>query len=148
MKKLLVANRGEIAIRIARASNDLGLKTIGIYSEDDHDSLHVSKMAESYQLKGEGAKAYLDSKDIISIALNNKVDLIHPGYGFLSENPNFAKQVEAAGLTFIGPQEKTLRLFGHKVRSKQLADENKVPTVKGTSGNISSYSRAAFLALS
>ena len=104
MKKLLVANRGEIAIRIARASNDLGLKTIGIYSEDDHDSLHVSKMVESYQLKGEGAKAYLDSKDIISIALNNKVDLIHPGYGFLSENPNFAKQVEAAGLTFIGPQ--------------------------------------------
>ena len=96
MKKLLIANRGEIAIRIARASKDLGLKTIGIYSEDDRDSLHVSKMDESYQLKGKGTKAYLDSKDIISIALNNRVDLIHPGYGFLSENPNFAKQIQAA----------------------------------------------------
>jgi len=137
MKKLLIANRGEIAIRIARASKDLGLKTIGIYSEDDRDSLHVSKMDESYQLKGKGTKAYLDSKDIISIALNNRVDLIHPGYGFLSENPNFAKQIQAAGLTFIGPLEKTLRLFGDKVQSKKLADKKKIPTVNGTEGNIS-----------
>ena len=104
MKKILIANRGEIAIRIAKSSKDLGLKVVGIYSEDDIDSLHISKMDESFQLKGKGAQAYLDIKDIVSIAINNQIDLVHPGYGFLSENPNFAKQVRAAGITFIGPE--------------------------------------------
>ena len=137
MKKILVANRGEIAIRIAKSAKDLGLKVVGIYSEDDIDSLHISKMDESYQLKGKGAQAYLDIKDIVSIAKENQVDLIHPGYGFLSENPNFAKQVRVAGITFIGPEETTLRLFGDKVRSKKLAEDNKIPIIRGTSGKIS-----------
>ena len=136
MKKILIANRGEIAIRIAKSAKDLGLKTVGIFSEDDADSLHISRMDESFQLKEKGVQAYLDIKDIVSIAKENQIDLIHPGYGFLSENPNFAKAVRLAGITYIGPDEKTLRLFGDKVRSKKLAEENQVPTIKGTSGKI------------
>ena len=136
MKKILIANRGEIAIRIAKSSKDLGLKTVGVFSEDDADSLHISRMDESFQLKEKGVQAYLDIKDIVSIAKENQIDLIHPGYGFLSENPNFAKAVRLAGITYVGPDEKTLSLFGDKVRSKKLAEENQVPTIKGTSGKI------------
>ena len=136
MKKILIANRGEIAIRIAKSSKDLGLKTVGVFSEDDADSLHISRMDESFQLKEKGVQAYLDIKDIVSIAKENQIDLIHPGYGFLSENPNFAKAVRLAGITYVGPDEKTLRLFGDKVRSKKLAEENQIPTIKGTSGKI------------
>ena len=136
MKKILIANRGEIAIRIAKSSKDLGLKTVGVFSEDDADSLHISRMDESFQLKEKGVQAYLDIKDIVSIAKENQIDLIHPGYGFLSENPNFAKAVRLAGITYVGPDEKTLRLFGDKVLSKKLAEENQVPTIKGTSGKI------------
>ena len=136
MKKILIANRGEIAIRIAKSAKDLGLKTVGVFSEDDADSLHVSRMDESFQLKEKGVQAYLDIKDIVSIAKENQINLIHPGYGFLSENPNFAKAVRLAGITYVGPDEKTLRLFGDKVRSKKLAEENQIPTVKGTSGKI------------
>ena len=110
---------------------------VGIYSEDDIDSLHISKMDESFQLKGKGAQAYLDIKDIVSIAINNQIDLVHPGYGFLSENPNFAKQVRAAGITFIGPEEKTLRQFGDNVHSKKFAEYNKIPIIRQTSGRIS-----------
>ena len=136
MKKILIANRGEIAIRIAKSAKDLGLKTVGIFSEDDADSLHISRMDESFQLTEKGVQAYLDIKDIVSIAKENQIDLIHPGYGFLSENPNFAKAVRLAGTTYVGPDEKTLRLFGDKVLSKKLAEENQVPTIKGTSGKI------------
>ena len=136
MKKILIANRGEIAIRIAKSAKDLGLKTVGIFSEDDADSLHISRMDESFQLKEKGVQAYLDIKDIVSTAKENQIDLIHPGYGFLSENPNFAKAVRLAGITYVGPDEKTLRLFGDKVLSKKLAEENQVPTIKGTSGKI------------
>ncbi len=136
MKKILIANRGEIAIRIAKSSKDLGLKTVGVFSEDDADSLHISRMDENFQLKDKGVQAYLDIKDIVSIAKENQIDLIHPGYGFLSENPNFAKAVRLAGITYVGPDEKTLRLFGDKVRSKKLAEENQIPTIKGTSGKI------------
>ena len=137
MNKILIANRGEIAIRIAKSSKDLGLKTVGIYSEDDKDSLHVSKMDESFQLKGKGIQAYLDIKNIVSIAKANKVNLIHPGYGFLSENANFAKAILKEGITFVGPEEKTLRLFGDKIQAKKLAEENSIPTIRGTSGKVS-----------
>jgi len=96
MKKILIANRGEIAIRIARTCNDLGIKTVGIYSEDDSSSLHLSKMDESFVVDEKGANAYLNIKKIISIAKLSKVDAIHPGYGFLSENPAFASAAKRA----------------------------------------------------
>ena len=118
MKRLLIANRGEIAIRIARSAKDLGIKTIGIYSEDDVNSLHLSKMDDNYLLKGKGAAAYLDIKKIISVAKECKAEAIHPGYGFLSENPSLAIEAKKNRICFIGPAEKTLKLFGNKVKAK------------------------------
>ena len=117
MKKILIANRGEIAIRIARTCNDLGIKTIGVFSEDDLNSLHLSKMDESFMIDGKGASAYLNIKKIIEVAKREKVDGIHPGYGFLSENPAFAKAAKQAKLNFIGPSEKSLIIFGDKSKA-------------------------------
>jgi len=94
MKKVLIANRGEIAIRIARTCSDLGLKTVGIYSEDDANSLHLSKVDEAYKIEGKGVQAYLDVKAIITLAKETKADAIHPGYGFLSENAFFASSAK------------------------------------------------------
>ena len=96
MKKILIANRGEIAIRIARTCRDLGLKTVGIYSEDDVNSLHLSKVDEAHKIDDKGAKAYLNIKEIINIASDCNVDAIHPGYGFLSENASFASAAKRA----------------------------------------------------
>ena len=104
MKRILITNRGEIAIRIARSVKDLGMKAVGICSDDDLDSLHLSKMDEVHSLDSEGVSAYLDIKKIVAIARENKIDAIHPGYGFLSENPKFASAIKRAGLIFIGPE--------------------------------------------
>ena len=132
MKSLLIANRGEIAIRIARSAKDLGIKTIGVYSEDDFNSLHLSKMDENYLLEGKGTSAYLDIKNIISVAKECKAEAIHPGYGFLSENPGLARATKKNGICFIGPEEKTLKLFGNKIKAKELALKENVPVIKGT----------------
>ena len=113
MKKVLIANRGEIAIRIARTCSDLGIITVGIYSEDDANCLHLSKVDEAYPIQGKGAQAYLDIKQIISIAKESKADFIHPGYGFLSENSALAASAKRAKIKFIGPSEKTLKIFIH-----------------------------------
>ena len=137
MKKILIANRGEIAIRIARTCNDLGIKTIGIFSQDDLNSLHLSKMDESFLIDEKGAGAYLNIKKIIDIAKREKVDGIHPGYGFLSENPAFAKAAKQAKLKFIGPSEKSLIIFGDKSEAKLLATNLDIPVVKGTDGKTS-----------
>ena len=110
MKKVLIANRGEIAIRIARTCSDLGLKTVGIYSEDDSNSLHLSKVDEAFKIEGNGAQAYLNIKEIIAVAKKSKVDAIHPGYGFLSENSSFASAAKRAKIKFVGPSERTLKL--------------------------------------
>ena len=106
MKKLLVANRGEIAIRVFRAATELGIETVGIFAKEDEQSLHRFKADEAY-LVGEGKKpteAYLDMDDIIRIAKQSGADAIHPGYGFLSENIDFARKCQEAGLTFVGPR--------------------------------------------
>ena len=137
MKKILIANRGEIAIRIARTCNDLNIKAIGIYSEDDLNSLHLSKMDESFMVDEKGASAYLNIKKIIDIAKQEKVDGIHPGYGFLSENPAFAKAAKQAKIKFIGPSEKSLKIFGNKSEAKQLASKLNVPVIAGTEGKTS-----------
>ena len=100
MKKVLIANRGEIAIRIARTCSDLGIKTVGIYSEDDANCLHLSKVDEAHPIQGKGAQAYLDIKQIISIAKESKADFIHPGYGFLSENSALAASAKRAKIKF------------------------------------------------
>ena len=122
-QKLLVANRSEIAIRIFRAARELDIATVGIYSEEDRLTLHRFNTSESY-LVGRGKKpieAYLDVDSIIRVALDSGCDAVHPGYGFLSENPEFAEQCAAAGITFIGPSPTVMRRLGNKVEARAMA---------------------------
>jgi pyruvate carboxylase len=121
-KKLMVANRSEIAIRVFRAATELGLRTVAIYALEDRLSVHRFKADEAY-LVGEGkgpVGAYLDIPGIVTLAKEKGVDLIHPGYGFLSENAEFAKACEAAGITFVGPRPELLRLMGDKTAARAL----------------------------
>jgi acetyl/propionyl-CoA carboxylase alpha subunit/acetyl-CoA carboxylase carboxyltransferase component len=131
--KILIANRGEIAIRIARAAADLEIDTLSVYSEDDSNSLHSLKTDESIPLDGRGVRPYLDMAQIITIAKENQCDAIHPGYGFLSENAEFARQCVENDIVFIGPSPETIALFGDKVQARLLAQSHNIPVVKGIS---------------
>ena len=134
IRRLLVANRGEIAIRVLRAATELGLETVAIYSREDRFALHRFKADESYQV-GEGrspVQAYLDVDDVVRLALDANVDAIHPGYGFLSENPDFADAVRAAGIVFVGPSSEVMRRFGNKVSARALATEAGVSVMPAT----------------
>ena len=139
MKKLLVANRSEIAVRIFRSANELNLRTVAIYAEEDRFGVHRFKADEAY-LVGQGkgpVAAYLDIESIISIAKAKNVDMIHPGYGFLSENAHFARACEEAGITFIGPKPELLEKMGDKVAAKKAADLAGVPTLPATPNPVS-----------
>ncbi len=140
IKKVLVANRGEIAIRIFRACTEIGLKTVGIYTYEDRYSLHRYKADESYQIGSDNAplKPYLNIQTIIQIAKKNQVDAIHPGYGFLSENAEFAKQCEENGIVFIGPKVSVLSSLGDKVKAKEVAVANEVPVIESNQRELSS----------
>jgi pyruvate carboxylase len=134
IKSLLVANRGEIAIRVMRAANELGIRTIAIHSQEDRFSLHRMKADESY-LVGEGRgpiEAYLDIADVLRIAREVGADAIHPGYGLLAENPEFATTCESAGLVFVGPTAQTMRELGNKVSARELAVRAGVPVMPAT----------------
>ena len=134
MKKLLALNRGEIAIRIFRAANELGLRTVAVYSEEDRLSLHRFKADEAY-LAGHGkgpVQAYLDAEGIVALAKDKGVDAIHPGYGFLSENPALARACAAAGITFIGPGAELLETLGDKTAARRLAVKAGIPVIPGT----------------
>lgn len=140
MKKLLVANRGEIAIRVFRAATELGIETVGIFAKEDEQSLHRFKADEAY-LVGEGKKpteAYLDMDDIIRIAKQSGADAIHPGYGFLSENIDFARKCQEAGLTFVGPRLEHLDILGDKLKAKNAAHKAGLQSIPGTEGTVSS----------
>jgi pyruvate carboxylase len=131
---LLIANRGEIAIRVMRAATELGIRTIAIYSQEDRFSLHRTKADESY-LVGDGKgpiDAYLDIADIIRIAIESRADAIHPGYGFLSESPELAEACAAAGIVFVGPLPDTMRQLGNKVAARNLAESAGVPVMPAT----------------
>jgi pyruvate carboxylase len=136
MRKLLVANRSEIAIRVFRAATELGLGTVAVYTHEDRFALHRFKADESYLIGppegGLPVKGYLDIAAIIAVAREHGVDAIHPGYGFLSENAELARQCAANGITFIGPTPEQLESFGDKTAAKKLAIETDVPTVPGT----------------
>ncbi|HMU66876.1 MAG TPA: biotin carboxylase N-terminal domain-containing protein, partial [Cellvibrionaceae bacterium] len=124
VSKLLVANRSEIAIRAMRAAAEMGITTVAIYSQEDRFALHRFKSDESY-LVGQGKKpiaAYLDIEDIIRVAVDAGVDAIHPGYGFLSENPDFADACARAGIIFIGPSPDVMRTLGNKVAARKAAE--------------------------
>ena len=139
-KKVLVANRGEIAIRIFRACSELGIRTVAIYSEEDKNALFRTKADESYKVgKGKGpVDAYLGITEIIELAKAKGVDAIHPGYGFLAENSDFAKQCEDAGIEFIGPTHEMMDQLGDKIKSKIVAHEVGVPTIPGVEEAIKS----------
>ena len=132
--RLLVANRGEIAIRVMRAASELGLTTIAIYSQEDRFSLHRTKSDEAYLVgRNRGPiEAYLDIADILRVAREARVDAIHPGYGFLSENPEFARECAAAGVVFVGPSPETMRMLGNKVAARNLAIAAGVPVMPAT----------------
>src|SRR5579863_9303246 len=134
INKLLALNRGEIAIRIFRAANELKIRTAAVYSDEDRLSLHRFKADEAY-LIGEGkgpVQAYLDVEGIVALAKERGVDAIHPGYGFLSENPALPRACEAAGITFVGPSAQLLETLGDKTAARKLAEQAKVPVVPGS----------------
>ncbi|AXI08965.1 pyruvate carboxylase [Oceanobacillus zhaokaii] len=140
IKKVLVANRGEIAIRVFRACTELNIRTVAIYSNEDNSSFHRFKADEAY-LIGQGLKpidAYLDIEGIIRLAKSVNVDAIHPGYGFLSENIQFAKRCEEEGIIFIGPTSEHLNMFGDKVKAREQASNAGIPIIPGSDGPIES----------
>lgn len=137
IRKVLVANRGEIALRIVRACRELGIKTLAVYSEADEQSLPVQLADEAICIgPSQAAQSYLKADRIISAAELGDVDAIHPGYGFLSENATFAEQCEACNLKFIGPSSQTIRMMGDKVLARQMAIKAGVPTVPGSKDTI------------
>ena len=141
IRKVLVANRGEIAIRVFRACSELGIRTVAIYSKEDILSLHRNRADEAY-LVGEGDKpidAYLDIEDIIRICKEHDVDAIHPGYGFLAENAKLAKRCEEEGIIFIGPRVEHLMMFGDKVNSRIQAEKADIPMIPGSKGAVKSF---------
>ncbi|MGO9058381.1 MAG: carboxyl transferase domain-containing protein [Candidatus Binataceae bacterium] len=133
-KSLLVANRGEIAIRVIRAAAELGMRTVAVFSGDDAGSLHTVKADEARQLPGTGAAAYLDVEQILAVARQAGCDAIHPGYGFLSENAHFARRCAQEQIEFAGPRPEILEIFGDKVRARLLADRCGVPVLDATLG--------------
>lgn len=140
INKVLVANRGEIAIRVFRSCTELGMRTVAIYSKEDTGSLHRYKADEAY-LVGEDKSpidAYLDIEGIIEIAKTNNIDAIHPGYGFLSENINFARRCEEEGIIFVGPTSTHLEMFGDKVKAREQALRAEIPVIPGSDGPVDS----------
>jgi len=143
IKSVLVANRGEIAIRVFRACNEMGIKTVAIYSKEDTLSLHRNQADEAY-LVGEGKKpvdAYLDIEDIIRIAKEHDIDAIHPGYGFLSENEEFARRCGEEGIIFIGPHVEHLNMFGDKVNARTQAKLADIPMIPGSDGALRDFAQ-------
>ena len=124
IRKLLVANRSEIAIRVMRAATELGIGTVAIYADEDRFALHRFKADESYPVgeTGQALGAYLDIQSILRVAREARVDAVHPGYGFLSENPEFAEACSEAGVIFIGPPADVMRSVGNKVSARTLAE--------------------------
>jgi pyruvate carboxylase len=148
MRKLLVANRSEIAIRVFRTGHELGIRTVAIYSYEDRFALHRFKADEAYLIgrHGEPIRSYLNIDSIISLAREHGVDMIHPGYGFLSENASFARACEEAGIAFVGPRPEVLEKLGDKVAARRIAREAGVPVLGGSDAPIKSIAEAKSLA--
>ncbi len=142
IRRLLVANRGEVATRIIRACKELGIETVAIYSEADSKGLWVKKADEAYMIAGDPIKAYLNFYKIVDLARQTRCDAIHPGYGFLSENADFARYCERKGVIFVGPKPEHIELFGDKIASKKAMREVGVPVLPGTDEPITDVEEA------
>ena len=146
LSSLLIANRGEVAIRIVRAAAEHGLRTVTVHSEDDATALHTRKSDETRALRGSGPAAYLDAEQIVAVARAAGCDAIHPGYGFLSESSAFARRCAAEGLVFVGPTPEALDIFGDKTKTRALAQRSGVPVLAGTNGPTTLDEARVFLA--
>jgi acetyl/propionyl-CoA carboxylase alpha subunit/acetyl-CoA carboxylase carboxyltransferase component len=144
--RLLVANRGEVAIRIARAAAECGIQTVGVFAEDDDTCLHVRRVDTARPLRGHGPRAYLDVDQLLAVARETGCEAVHPGYGFLSEQADFARRCEEAGIAFVGPRPATLALLGDKGAARALAERCGVPVLRGTSAPTGLAEARAFLA--
>lgn len=145
-KKILIANRGEIAVRVIAACRELGVQTVAIFSDPDRESRHVQLSDEQWRLDGQPARVYLDSAQILEIAKNAQVDAIHPGYGFLSENADFAQACLDAGIKFIGPAPDVIRRMGSKVEARRAMEAAGVPVVPGTTDPVTEPEKVKELA--
>ncbi len=149
-RKLLAANRSEIATRVFRSAHELGIRTVAIYSHEDRFALHRFKADEAYQIgkPGEPIRSYLDIPGIVDLCKSTGIDAVHPGYGFLSENAEFAKALESAGITFVGPSVRALELLGDKVAAREIAKKVGVPVLEGSKHAVASIDEARALAKS
>jgi acetyl-CoA/propionyl-CoA carboxylase biotin carboxyl carrier protein len=136
-KKILIANRGEIAVRVINACRELGIKTVAVFSDVDRPARHVKLADEAWLLEGQPGKVYLDIPQLVEIAKRSGAEAIHPGYGFLAENAEFAEACQSAGVTFIGPKPDVIRKMGSKIESRRIMDKAGVPVVPGTTDPVS-----------
>ena len=143
-KKILIANRGEIAVRVIRACHELGITAVAVYSDADRAALHVRKADEAYHIgPAPASESYLKIETILEVAKRCGADAIHPGYGFLSENAKFARACEQAGIKFIGPSASSMEMMGSKTRARQKMEKAGIPFVPGTSRGLDSSEQAA-----
>src|SRR4051794_33016732 len=147
-RKLMAANRSEIAIRVFRSAHELGARTVAVYSHEDRFALHRFKADEAYRVgrPGEPIRSYLDIDALVALARRHDVDAVHPGYGFLSENPRFAAAVRAAGLVFVGPRTDVLEQLGDKVAARHIAQQAGVPVLPGSEAAVKTNAEARKLA--
>ncbi len=143
IKKILIANRGEIAVRVAKACKEMGITSVAVYSDADKSSLHVRVVDEAYHIGVSVAtESYLDGDKILTLAKEIGADAIHPGFGFLSENSKFIEKCEDANIIFIGPSSKSVEMMGNKTTARTIMQRNNVPIVPGTTKGIKSYEDA------
>ncbi len=146
IKKILVANRGEIAVRIVRACSEMGIKSVAIYSDADRHALHVKKADESYNIGSDPVVGYLNAHNIVNIAVASGCDALHPGYGFLSENPELAEICARRGIKFIGPNSDVIRQMGDKIEARKAMIDAGIPCTPGSDGNLENVQEAIQLA--
>lgn len=146
IKKILIANRGEIAVRVVRACTEMGIKSVAVYADADKNALHVKKADEAYLLRGDPLGVYLNPNKLAHLALSLGCDAVHPGYGFMSEDPMFAGRCARRGVRFIGPNAATIERMGDKTAARQAMIEAGIPVIPGSDGNVDSAAAAAAIA--